>query len=231
MKKGIVASDLHLFASRSEGRERFENLSAQLRESDALVLNGDIFDFRWANCRHDESIPRALEWLKGLRREFSHLDIFFIPGNHDCLPGFVDGVRKMDGIDLHAHHLVLGRNLFLHGDAANYQMDEAGFQNFRAAWERDRPRAKVAATLYGMVDAVGITEVTHTLWFGRGLAVRRIAWHLDRVRPGWRDEVDECFFGHTHLPIAGVEQEGVRFTNTGSGIRGARFEPAQFRFP
>ena len=230
MKKGIVVSDLHLLSWRSNGQSCFDKLSGRFSELDALVLNGDIFDFRWANRPHTESVPFALDWLAQLRTDFPHLAIHFIPGNHDCIPEFVDGVAVIDGISFHPFHLVLGKNLFLHGDAATWQMDFEGFRSYRSGWEQDSPRGRTGARLYDAADMFKLSDLTHHLWFGRGAAIRRIIWHLDRVRPGWKEEVEECFFGHTHLPLKGVELEGVRFHNTGSGIRGAPFVPIQFNY-
>ena len=230
MHKGIVVSDLHLFASRSAGESNFAELSAHLREVDVLVLNGDIFDFRWANFPHSVSIPKALDWLKNLKDDFPEVTLHFIPGNHDCLPAFVSEVDDMPGIELHEHHLLLGKNLFLHGDAATARMDHAGFRKFRSGWEIDSPRGRLSAGLYHAADHLRLTDLTHGLWFGGMRAIRRLIWHLDQVRPGWKDEVEECFFGHTHLPLSGIEEEGVRFHNTGSGIRGASFVPIRFHY-
>ena len=46
--RGMAVSDLHLFAYRSAGEEYFNSLRPQLNATDILVLNGDIFDFRWS---------------------------------------------------------------------------------------------------------------------------------------------------------------------------------------
>lgn len=230
MKRGIVVSDLHLLSSRSEGQDRFGILSERLREVDTLVLNGDIFDFRWAIRPHAESIPLAMDWLAGLRSEYPELEIHFIPGNHDCLPEFTTRVEALRAISLHPRRLILGRNLFLHGDAATYRMNDRGFLKFRSPWENDRPRSRWKARFYDFYDAVKLTALTHQIWFRGDAAVRRIAWHLEETAPGWRDEIDHCYFGHTHLPIRDVRNGGVLFHNTGSGIRGMEFSPLEFSY-
>ncbi|MEM1442736.1 MAG: metallophosphoesterase [Verrucomicrobiota bacterium] len=230
MKQGIVVSDLHLFASRSDGEEKFSRLSGQLAEVDALVLNGDIFDFRWALIPHKKSVPLAAKWLEDLRSEFPHLEIHFIPGNHDCLPAFLEILPEIPGIDVHSHHLLLGTNLFLHGDATTRRMNLDEFHQFRTAWEEDQPRGNASAQLYHLSDATGLTELTHRLWFGGGAALRRLIWHLDAVVPSWRDKVDDTFYGHTHLDHKAVEKQGIRFHNTGSALRRSRFVPAVFEY-
>ncbi|MDF1755468.1 MAG: metallophosphoesterase [Verrucomicrobiales bacterium] len=230
MNQGIVVSDLHLLSWRSDGDDHFEDLAGQLREVQALVLNGDIFDFRWAIRPHSETVPEAIGWLESLRDRHPHLEIHFIPGNHDCIPAFVDAVKALDGITLHPHLCFLGRNLFLHGDAASYPMDQNGFRKFRAAWENDRPSRKSQARLYDLSDSLKLSELTHHLWFRGNVAVRRIEYHLEDAAPGWRDEIDHCYFGHTHMPVHGYEKDGVRFFNTGSAIRGMYFTPHHFTY-
>ena len=65
----LVVSDLHLFARRSDGLNQIGSLRERLLETDVLVLNGDIFDFRWStHSEHAHSIREAIQWL----REFSH---------------------------------------------------------------------------------------------------------------------------------------------------------------
>ena len=230
MKRGIVVSDLHLLSWRSRGISRFEEIRARLGEKDVLVLNGDTFDFRWALRSHAETIPLAFSWLSELVSDFPNLDTHFITGNHDCLAKFTDGLAKVPGLSVHPHFLFLGRNLFLHGDAANYRMDLPRFKKFRRSWENDSIKGKLAVRCYDVSDRTRLSELTHQLYFSGDSAIRRIAWHLDQVQPGWRDQADDCFFGHTHLPFQNRERDGVRFHNTGSGLRGMGFAPAEFTF-
>ncbi|MEM9282469.1 MAG: metallophosphoesterase [Verrucomicrobiota bacterium] len=231
MKKGIVVSDLHLFAKRSVGEAQFATLSTELAQVDTLVLNGDIFDFRWAGCPHKDSIPRAIAWMVHLREKMPQLDIYFIPGNHDCLPPFLDALAEIDDLEIRTHYLILGRNLFLHGDATTHRMNLEGFKQFRSRWENDPPRGKTGARLYQWSDATGLTGITHALWFGGGAAIRRLIWHLNEVIPSWDEQVDDVFFGHTHLYHEAIEKRGIRFHNTGSALRHQRFSSAIFHYP
>ena len=230
MKRGIVVSDLHLLSWRSRGMTRFEKIRSRLDERDVLVLNGDTFDFRWALRSHADAIPLALTWLSELISEFPRLDTHFITGNHDCLAGFTNRLTEVQGLSVHPHFVTLGRNLFLHGDAANYRMDLPKFRRFRQSWENDAIKGKLAVRCYDLSDRTGLNEFAHKLYFPGDTAVRRIAWHLDQIQPGWSDHVDDCFFGHTHLPFQNRERDGVRFHNTGSGLRGMGFAPAEFTF-
>jgi UDP-2,3-diacylglucosamine hydrolase len=48
MPRGLVISDLHLFSPRSKAVELLVGIQEKLASADVLVLNGDIFDFRWS---------------------------------------------------------------------------------------------------------------------------------------------------------------------------------------
>ena len=65
--RGVVVSDLHLFARRSRGSELLDSLAGQLAEADLLVLNGDTFDFRWIAPRdREQAFAAAVEKLHAL---------------------------------------------------------------------------------------------------------------------------------------------------------------------
>jgi UDP-2,3-diacylglucosamine pyrophosphatase LpxH len=233
MKRGLVISDLHLFSRRSDGCALWKDLEEKLAQTDILVLNGDTFDFRWSNLPTEEAtIAAALAWIDQLISEFRGHRVHFIFGNHDCLiefrRQFVSSFADRPNLVWHEYRLRLGRRLFLHGDCANRKMDKAALVRFRDAWSRDRPRGRFRKALYDGVDALGISHQLHEWYFPEGGTVRRVAYHLDEVMPGWRDEIDHCYFGHTHRPLADHSFEGVRFHNTGSGIRGMGFQPLTF---
>jgi len=60
--RGIVLSDLHLFARRSQAADCMHRLRTELATVRVLVLNGDIFDFRWSTLRDLETtVAAALE--------------------------------------------------------------------------------------------------------------------------------------------------------------------------
>ena len=83
--RGLAVSDLHLFARRSAGEEYLHSLRSQLASTDVLVLNGDIFDFRWSTLPSVEATAaRALEWLEALHAAYPSCTIHYVLGNHDC---------------------------------------------------------------------------------------------------------------------------------------------------
>ena len=235
-RRGLVVSDLHLFAHRSEGFTRFEALRGQLDTLDLLVLNGDTFDFRWSTLGDQEAtVAAALEWLRGLVDDLPKCQVHFVFGNHDCLATFQAALTSQAAIwpRLHIHQEVfrLGPALFLHGDCANCPMGARELTQYRATWQQDRPRGQVAAAAYVWADRLGLTRLAHQWHFPRPETVRRVVHYLDQAHPGWRAETRDCYFGHTHLPFDNYAHEGIRFHNTGSAIRGMALNPIFFELP
>jgi len=234
-RRGLVVSDLHLFARRSQGAAHFESLHDKLRSVDVLVLNGDIFDFRWSTLPGETAtIAAALDWLCALADRHRHCQIHFIHGNHDCLITFRDKLvalaATMPRLQCHTNELRLSSALFLHGDCANRKMDVAGLRRRRARWERTMPGGNFSCVAYIAIDRLGITRRSHEWIFPRKRTVRRIAHYLDRAAPDWRRHTRDCYFGHTHLPFSHYHYDGVAFHNTGSAIqvRGLGFNPLFF---
>ena len=231
-------SDLHLFAARSDGDALFEKLLQSLHDVESsdlstLVLNGDTFDFRWSELESEQaSIDTAIEWLERLMERLPNVAIHFLPGNHDCLTAFVTRLQQWATVReqffCYEHQLQIGNALFLHGDVANRRMDSHTFQKFRAAWANDHPKGRLARHLYGLADRTKLSSTFHRAYFPPITTIRRVAYHLDRSRPDWRQQTTSVYFGHTHCPIDGEQLDGVRFFNTGSGIRGMGFAPQWF---
>ena len=236
MQQGLVISDLHLFSRRSRAEELLAGIKAEIIGTDVLVLNGDVFDFRWSTLPDMQTtIDASLEWLDRLIALRPDKPVHYLLGNHDCITGFTD---KLPGFAeahptfaCHESFLRLGRNLFLHGDCANRRMEVEGHRRFRESWSRDKQRGPVGRTLYDVVDSLGVSRKVHDLWFPQRTTVRRVAHHLDFLMPGWREEIDHCYFGHTHLPFTRHVHETVMFHNTGSAIRDMAFQPLTFTCP
>lgn len=234
MKRGLVISDLHLFSPRSVGTSLLTEIEEDLAGADVLVLNGDIFDFRWS-CLPTEAatISAAMQWMENLLQEHPGKPVHYLLGNHDCLSEFraqlEDLTKDQPNLTCHEFQLRLDRNLFLHGDCANRKMDEETLRRFRDTWSRDRPRGQLGKKLYDGVDAIGISRQVHKWYFPERRTVQRVAHHLNHTLPEWRNCIDHCYFGHTHQPFSNHAFEGVQFHNTGSGIRGMGFQPLPFQ--
>jgi len=208
-------------------------LRDSLRALDVVVLNGDIFDFRWSTLS-DLKATRAAAfcWLLGLADDLPACEIHFVMGNHDCHADFEGTLTLLEtqlpNFHWHDTWLQLGSALFVHGDCAHATMDAAGFNGYRSVWRHDRQRGALAAAAYGCADRLGATRLAHAWHFPRERTLRRVAHYLDEALPYWRATTRDCYFGHTHLPFARHEHEGVVYHNTGSAIRGMPFRPAFF---
>ena len=205
----------------------------QVTHVDVLVLNGDIFDFRWSILPNQAAtIAAALDWIDSLIDAFKGESIHYVLGNHDCLEAFSsrlgDLSHKRPLFACHELRLILNRNLFLHGDCANRMMNEAALKKYRRSWSSHRQRGKFGRALYQVADATGLSRRFHERHFPEEATVSRVIHHLGHVLPAWREEIDHCYFGHTHRPFANHLRDGVRFHNTGSGIRGMGFHPLAF---
>jgi UDP-2,3-diacylglucosamine pyrophosphatase LpxH len=230
---GIVVSDLHLFARRSCAEERLRSLHGQLSQARLIVLNGDIFDFRWSKLGDfDDSRKAAIQWLRRLACRFPNCEIHYILGNHDCLDSFTYDLdqlsRTLPAFRWQRHYLRLGSSLFLHGDCVHRQMDGKGLEFYRETWRNDSQRGPGAAVAYRFVDILRITRVAHAWHFPNWRTLRRLAHYLEDVQPRWKEDCSDCYFGHTHRPFSNVLFRGVRFHNTGSAIRDMPFNPICF---
>ena len=64
--KGLVISDLHLFAHRSRAASLVKPISEAVARAQVIVLNGDIFDVQWTQQPTIERTVRdAIGWLDG----------------------------------------------------------------------------------------------------------------------------------------------------------------------
>ncbi len=233
--RGLVISDLHLLARRSVGETLLNEIEPQLQRCEVLVLNGDTFDFRWSTLASEAaSIDAAIAWVEAWAARFAGRKMHFIEGNHDCHGEFRqrldDLAESLPQVHVHEQCLLLGDQLFLHGDCANRKMDVAAMNSFRRSWSVDKPRGRFSAAMYDFADKTGLCGQFHRRYFPQGIAVARVAHFLDHALPDWRASASDCYFGHTHLPFRDHQHDGVRFHNTGSGICGMGFQPLQFEF-
>lgn len=230
LKTGLVISDLHLLSHRSVGENLIAGLHKRLNSTDTLVLNGDTFDFRWSTLGdEEESLETAKTWLDQFIAKFPRLEFHYILGNHDCLQSFreiLDQIStKHPRFHLHEYTCRLGSNLFLHGDCTNWDMTPAKLIHYRQAWSKDSPKGPLSKFLYRLVDATGLGYAFHHLYFRRGPTIARIERYLGPDLDG----ITHCFFGHTHVPFENHLQNGVTYSNTGSGIESMGFNPQTFQ--
>lgn len=232
-RRGLVISDLHLYALRSRGWDCLRSLCDGVGSVDILVLNGDIFDFRWSTLDSTETtISAAMQWLSALLELYADMKVIYVLGNHDCLPEFERRLRSLSQaeprLEVHPYFALVGDALFLHGDCANGWLNGEGLGRYRARWQREERFGRLAARTYRYADKLGGTRLVHWASYPQGRTVKRVSHYLDDVLPEWRGKVRHCYFGHTHRPFAGFEKGGVTFHNTGSASGGMEFLPIFF---
>lgn len=220
---GHVISDLHLFAHRSTADDHLPRLHEALPKSEFLVLNGDIFDFKWSRLPSMRAtLNAATSWLQDLVERHPECLFHYVLGNHDGLRVFAEELdalaQRLPNLSWHPSHVRLGSNLFLHGDLPLSTRSHATVRQLRAVERQKTPRAGAA---YHALCRSGVLRSLHVVHPPRR-TVRRLTKRLRHASATIFDGVSDVYFGHTHLDFSGVEFGGLRYHNTGSTVAGLR---------
>ncbi len=217
---GFVLSDLHLFTNRSSAQEISAAMHDQLSAADFLVLNGDIFDFEWTHLASiEQAMAEAIQWLLDLLTRHPHCTLYYILGNHDAFQPFIRQINTMAETKTNLHlcptHLVLGHNLFFHGDLPLARKNP---------WHRipDQHLSKKRALLHNGYDWAILLRL-HTLvysFFTPAWCAKRIVTVLNKYPSDFLNKIDTIYFGHTHLPFTDYSHDRFSFVNTGAAISG-----------
>ena len=219
-------SDLHLFCGRSQAQESMGKIHAVLDDADILVLNGDIFDFRWSHYPdHETTVYAAIEWLEELVKLVPECQFQYVMGNHDAVSDFVPLLDQFcDKYDQFRWHEFTWRYediLFLHGDAIHRRMTHDQFLEYRNQWKADKQRSKLADQFYDMASAAGLINLIHNVGFPERKSVTRMSDYLEAT--GLNEGINKVYFGHTHVAINGVDYKGIRYFNGGAAMKGTPF--------
>ncbi|MDI6796668.1 MAG: metallophosphoesterase [Desulfatibacillaceae bacterium] len=230
---GVVISDLHMFARRSKAEYILEKLHHACQSADLLVLNGDIFDFRWTTLDtvHD-TMMAAISWLEHLTEQFEHCRIAFVLGNHDCNREFTRWLGVLadeaPNFSWHPDYLILHGAAFLHGDCVHRAASQWGLDAYRKPWKTVRKKSETANAIYQAVYQAGITRTVPRLYFRRKAMANRVLAYLTRMEPELMEGVESIFVGHTHVPFTDFVHKGKRFHNTGTAIHRRQFNLLTF---
>lgn len=233
MKKGFVVSDLHLFTKRSHASSLQRHLDAAMDWADFVVLNGDIFDFKWSVLPTvEDTIQASLDWLERLARVDPSAELHYLLGNHDALEPFVDRLPaladRVPNFHWHPTHLRLGSAFFTHGDLR--PASTVAGDPIRKIERRVVQKRELMHDSYNYIVALKVhhvVRVTH----GRKQSVRKMLRLLATLDPALLEGVTDVYFGHTHVPFSDHREGGYRFHNTGSAIRGLPFNPQTLLLP
>ncbi len=232
--QGIFISDLHLLSQRSVGQSIWDQQKPLIKSADAIVLGGDIFDFRWSRMGSlNATLKEAKDWLAKAIDVNPNAQWVYLMGNHDSLPSMQRLLEQMHHENPRFHwspdHYQLGRNVFLHGDILDALRHRDGLKGYRLKFHEEKPKGKVGNAMYSVVIHSrlhgAIPAVRHT----RKRTCSEILKHLQNTMHSSMEDVDNIYFGHTHVPISGYRLGRYSFYNAGSGIRHLRCVPALFR--
>lgn len=75
-----------------------------------------------------------------------------------------------------------------------------------------------------------ITTVPGISWrpCPKKITVKRILYHLENLAPDFSGRIENVYFGHTHRPFSNFAYKGIFFHNTGSAIKGMKYNMLEF---
>jgi UDP-2,3-diacylglucosamine hydrolase len=201
-------------------------IHAIIDDADIIVLNGDIFDFRWSHYPdHETTVYAAVEWLEELVSLAPDSEFRYVMGNHDTVSDFVPFLDQLSdkhaGFYWHEFTWQYQDILFLHGDAIHSRMSHDQFLEYRNAWKADQQRSKTADRLYDAASAAGLINLIHKLGFPERKSVTRMSAYLEST--GLNKGINKVYFGHTHVAINGIDYKGIRYFNCGAAMKGTPF--------
>ncbi len=231
--KGIVVSDLHLFTRRSGLTSLVQALPRDNNGLQYLVLNGDIFDFRWSTFRDNKTtVMNAVTCLKDLLKKNSFHEVHYVVGNHDCHINFISELDKVENgtpsFFVHRYFMKMQDRLFLHGDCCNRLITHQQLMSQRQKWEQDARRPDWQARAYALADSISLTKLFHTIYFPKKVVARRALYYMKSLPGSLPEGIAQVYLGHSHIPFKNYPYQGYCFNNSGSGIRGMGYEPVYF---
>jgi UDP-2,3-diacylglucosamine hydrolase len=223
---GFVA-DLHLFTRRSDAAHYHGALCRAAARSQAFVLGGDIFDFRWSTLADTPTtVDAAIRWLEDLSAAHPDCHFHYLLGNHDYCRPLLERLEQRSGtmanLSWHRFYLRLGDSLFLHGDAAGRRMTPERLARCRARWLAAEPAGRFRRRAYDLFMETGLHRSIPYLVHTRRRAARRILNYLEHLGEGPQAGVRNVYFGHTHRRISNYRYRGLTFHNGGAPIAGQR---------
>jgi UDP-2,3-diacylglucosamine pyrophosphatase LpxH len=221
-------SDLHVFSSRSQEHRYRDEIGDKARHARHFVLGGDIFDFRWSTMASDEeTVARAIHWMRELVRGCPACHFHFILGNHDYNEAFIERLvhleAREENLSWYPFYCRLGNSVFLHGDVVDRRMTAQKLSDARSGWLNKKKKGAFANRLYDFAVRNRFHKPFVHLRRRKRTVTRRILAYLDDVGQGPSTGIEHVYFGHTHLAFAGYEYRGVLFHNGGAPIHGLRF--------
>lgn len=217
LRRVAVASDLHLFARRTRGRDLLRPVTEAAARTGTLVLAGDIVDVRWSTLGSAEVTARAAsDWVGAVLDGAPSAEVHYVLGNHDDAPEIREALGLLaeveDRFSWHPRHVRLGSALFVHGDLDRPRKSDHG--------QRPGPTRERA---YQAAIALHLHRAAASLAFPHRAVLRGLHRYADRLEAGGDGPIKDVFFGHTHRPMARAPYRGRRYHNGGAPIDGVDF--------
>jgi UDP-2,3-diacylglucosamine pyrophosphatase LpxH len=230
---GLFLSDLHLFSRRSIGQRHWDQNINAITTATSIVLGGDMFDFRWSQLgSFDATLDAAATWLEKAIALNPSASWVYLLGNHDCHPrmqALLSSIRdKHPTFDWSPTFWRIGSNVFLHGDVLDGIRDVGGLESYRARFHDDKTKGPLSNWLYSAVIQTRLHGLVPRVRHTRQQTCRTLLEYLKGCETALLPEVQNIFFGHTHVPMLGYQFDRFNFHNAGSGIRYLTFKPASF---
>lgn len=226
---GLAVSDLHLFRYRSRGEAVARQARERAGSGDFLVLNGDIFDFRWADrpdlpdvCAAEAA---AVAWLAQFCAAVAPTLVLYVLGNHDGHAEFRHRLARdaagIPNLRWFQAFVRVGSALFLHGDLPLTFPRRTPLERppGRRPWRRGK-----AMRLWNMGIVYPFFGVLAPLVFPAAHASRRVFQVLRRHAPGVLPRVRDLCFGHIHHPFTDLTVGPRRVHNSGAPLPGFRWK-------
>jgi len=231
---GLFLSDLHLFSQRSVGQRLWDQNRTSIATAESIVLGGDIFDFRWSQLGGlDATLLAASEWLEKAIALNPKASWVYLLGNHDCHPRMQELLssfrERYPSFEWSPTFWRIGTNVFLHGDVLDGLRHSQGLESYRACFHDESPKGPIGNLLYSAVIESRLHGVVPRLRHTRRQTCRKLLQYLESCDASMLPEVQNIYFGHTHIPMLGYRFDRFDFHNTGSGIRHLTLKPASFK--
>lgn len=234
-------SDLHLFANRSFAESVQPAILRSASQGHALILGGDIFDFRWSRWKDQaKTIDASVRWLEELLVVNPECQVRYLLGNHDASQAFIAELEALSqsyaNLEWHPHLMRWHDNVFLHGDVIDAGLPfTEGFHDKLDLLRRHKDERPLPAEIrHRMYDAAVKTRV-HRLVAKvanpRARVLAKISGYLEWAGHGAGTGVRNVYFGHTHCPMEAEAYGGMQFHNPGASIKGLSFRMIEIPLP
>ncbi|HNV70001.1 MAG TPA: metallophosphoesterase [Candidatus Ozemobacteraceae bacterium] len=224
--RGLVVSDLHLFREHSQGEAAIVRLRERIEPADFIVLNGDIFDFRWApHPTLAVTEEAAVDWLRTFVASVGPAVVFYVMGNHDCHESFRQRLMSEPRLFLPGgwfpSFVRVGSALFLHGDLPLFRPLSNCLQRKHGRIPKKRG---VMARLWTLGVICPLFGRLAPLVFPKEWSARQVTRSVRRHGPDFRERLADICFGHIHYPFEDHRLRHLRVHNSGAPLPGFQWQ-------